>query len=440
MTQTTSIFTSAWKGRLAGILGPALTLMLFMASGAMWAQSRAEFVMVGRTPGVVRRPDTGPAPHVAVLYLNGLSVIHPMCEEMAHRGFLTLCMIEQDTGDSWENTALQLKAGAEYVRRQPGITKVVLYGHSGGGAIASFYQAVAENGAAFCQDSKKLSACSDQLAGLPPADGVLFPDAHPGMAVMDLRMVNPSITSDGLKTHIDPKLDPMNPENGFNPKGPSHYSSEFQERYFKAQAQVMNQLIAKAQQLQARVRSGEITDPTADKVAILGFGANSRLDSMDPSIDSLMRTRQPRRLLRNDGSIVTEVIRSVSVGGAGQRQGPVRLGVSEGSSAHFLSRVAVRATHSVNGVDYCTASSVTVCNTRSIRVPVLFIPVGAGGFMADEEIMFEDSPAKDKEFIVVEGATHGGQPCKPCEKTPGQYSNSERNMYTYISDWINKRF
>ena len=45
-----------------------------------------------------------------------------------------------------------------------------------------------------------------------------------------------------------------------------------------------------------------------------------------------------------------------------------------------------------------------------------------------------------KEYIVVEGALHGGQPCRACEKIPGQYANSERNMYDYIRDWINERF
>ena len=412
--------------------------MLVIAAGAARAQSRSEFVMVGRAPGVVHRPDTGPAPHVAVLYENGQSVTHPMCKEMARRGFLTLCIIESNAGDSWEDVALEVKAGVEYLRRQPGITKVVLYGHSGGGAISSFYQAVAENGVAFCQDPKKLSACSGRLAGMPPADGVLFPDAHPGMAVMDLRMINPSVSSDGLKFRVDPALDPSNPKNGFHPSGPSHYPPDFQERYFKAQAQVMGQLIAKAQQLKARVRSGEITDPTADKVAILGFGMSSHLGNVDTGIDSLMKTRQPRRLLRNDGSIVTETIRSVAAGGFAPNS--TRLGVSEGTSARFLSRMAVRATDSVNGVDYCTANSATVCNSQSIRVPVLFIAAGASNFIADEELMFETSPAKDKEYIVVEGATHGGQPCKQCEKTPGQYSNSERNMYDYISKWINQRF
>jgi hypothetical protein len=54
--------------------------------------------------------------------------------------------------------------------------------------------------------------------------------------------------------------------------------------------------------------------------------------------------------------------------------------------------------------------------------------------------MYERSPAKDKEYIVVEGALHGGQPCKSCEKIPEQYANSETNLYNYISAWIKKRF
>ncbi|MFB3777723.1 MAG: hypothetical protein ACE141_08930 [Bryobacteraceae bacterium] len=424
------------RHRIAGC--HLIFLLWAMAAIAASAQSRGEFVMVGRAPAVVHRPDSGPPPRVAVLYENGQSVTHPMCVELARRGFMTLCIIESNTGDSWEDVALDVKAGVEYARRQPGISKVVLYGHSGGGAIASFYQAVAENGVAFCQDPRKLSACSSRLAGLPPADGVLFPDAHPGMAVMDVRMINPSVSSDGLKIRVDPALDAFNPGNGYRPGGEARYPPEFQERYFKAQAQVMGQLIAKAQKLREQVRSGEITDPTADRVAILGFGRSSHLGNLDPGIDQFMRTRQPRRLLRNDGSIVTEPIRSVARGSLASPS--TRVEVSEATSARFLSRIAVRATDSINGVEYCSANSATVCNVGSIRVPVLFIPAGAGNFIADGELMFEASPAKDKEFIVVEGATHGGQPCTQCEQTPGQYSSSERNMYDYIASWIRARF
>jgi hypothetical protein len=103
-------------------------------------------------------------------------------------------------------------------------------------------------------------------------------------------------------------------------------------------------------------------------------------------------------------------------------------------------RFAVRGTDSVSDIDFCSANSVTECNTRFIHVPVLFIASVANTFIPDEELMYKTSPAKDKEYIVMEGALHGGQSCVPSEKMPGQYSNSERNMYDYMSEWINKRF
>jgi hypothetical protein len=31
-------------------------------------------------------------------------------------------------------------------------------------------------------------------------------------------------------------------------------------------------------------------------------------------------------------------------------------------------------------------------------------------------------------------------PCVPCETTPGQYSNSVKNFYDYVRQWIDKRF
>ena len=421
------------RGRLCAI---PLLLLAWVAAVA-GAQPRAESITLGRTTAVVHRPETG-TPHVAVLYENGRSTGHRMCTELALRGFLTLCINESDTGDNWENGALEVKAGVDYARRQKGITKVILYGHSGGGAIASFYQAVAENGVKFCQDARKLSACSGDLASLTPVDGVLFPDAHPGLAVMDLRMINPSVMRDGEKAAAEPALDPFSPANGYQAGGKSHYSPEFQQRYFMAQAAVMNQLIAKALQIREQARAGKATDPATDKVTIPSFGMSCHLGNLDNGIEQFMNTREPRRLLKNDGTIATEVIKSVASGGgfgAGQSPAP-----STSTSGHFLSRVAVRATDSMNGVEYCSANTATVCNAQNIHVPVLFIAAGAGNFIADEELMYQTSPAKDKEFIVVEGATHGGQPCRQCGQSPEQYANSERNMYDYIASWVNKRF
>ncbi|NIN34068.1 MAG: hypothetical protein GTO60_02730, partial [Gammaproteobacteria bacterium] len=64
----------------------------------------------------------------------------------------------------WEDNALAIKQGIEYLRSLPGISTVVLLGGSGGGPTMSFYQAVAENGVAFCQQPQKLTKCSDELA------------------------------------------------------------------------------------------------------------------------------------------------------------------------------------------------------------------------------------------------------------------------------------
>ena len=73
---------------------------------------------------------------------------------------------------SFEDNALDIKSGIEFLRRQPGITKVLLFGHSGGGPATSFYQAVAETGPSYCQGPNKLVECANTLAGLPKADGL----------------------------------------------------------------------------------------------------------------------------------------------------------------------------------------------------------------------------------------------------------------------------
>ena len=46
----------------------------------------------------------------------------------------------------------------------------------------------------------------------------------------------------------------------------------------------------------------------------------------------------------------------------------------------------------------------------------------------------------DKDFITMEGAVHGFTPCTRCEQTPGQYSNSVKNLFDYMAKWLNERF
>lgn len=408
---------------------------------------RSEYVPLGRLSTAVYRPITGPAPHVAFIYQNGGStgMSHVLCSGLAARGFLVLCsttrMETAPRDGAWERVALDMKAAMEYVRSQSGITRVVLVGHSGGGANSSFYQAVAENGVDFCKKPNKLTRCGDELAGLPSADAIIFPDAHPGLGVMSLRQINPSVSFTANGIAVDSSLDPFNPANGFNPNGASHYSLDFQKRYFAAQAAAMNALIAKALPVKAQIDANSLADPRQNLVLIPATGMGAHLDILDPAIPGLMQTSKPRKILHNDGSITTEIAHSVSHPEPRMAAGTstTRAMFSDGTT-HFLSQGAVRAKDSLADIDFCSSNSVTLCNIQFINVPVLFAAMGASTFLGDDERMYELSASKDKDYIVVEGAVHGFVPCTACETTPGQYSHSLENILDYMRDWTNKRF
>src|SRR5438045_3487095 len=132
------------------------------------------------------------------------------------------------------------------------MTKIVLLGHSGGGPTMSFYEAVAEKGVAFCQQPGKLIKCSNALAGLPKADGVILMDAHPGNGINAVRSISANVTNDSAVLNqnrtpqTNPQLDPFDARNGYMPGGITRYSDSFKSRYFKAQADRMNFLIEEA--------------------------------------------------------------------------------------------------------------------------------------------------------------------------------------------------
>jgi hypothetical protein len=156
---------------------------------ACLAQSHPEYIRLGQLSAALYKPDSGPAPHVAFVlahrtanYLN-----HIACRELSARGFLTLCFNTRfqnnEASVRWEQIPLDVKAAVDFARSQPGITKVILFGHSGGGPLMSFYQAVAEKGPGYCQAPERLVKCGSDLAGLKPADAIVFADAHPGNPV-----------------------------------------------------------------------------------------------------------------------------------------------------------------------------------------------------------------------------------------------------------------
>ena len=410
------------------------------------AQSNPTYIPFG--PGAVKgalyKPDAGPSPHVGIVIMHrtGNSMGHIAARELSKRGFLVLGMNARfennEAAVHWEDIALDVKSGVGFLKKQPGITKVILLGHSGGGPTMSFYQAVAENGPSYCQGANKLVECTNSVAGLPRADGVVLLDSNSGNAVNTLRDINPAILNESDPRQIDPSIDPFRVENGFRADG-AVYTEQFRKRYFRAQAERMNRLIAAALDEQRRMKEGKGIYRD-DDLFLIPRGAGADLTDLDVSFRHA--TVKPQKLLRNDGSIVTQIVESVrrTEAASAEPNSSFTNGARLLTLRSFLSANAIRSTDSLDTVDWCSSNTSTPCALRSISVPILIAAMGAHFLIRDNEIHYEMAASKDKDFIVVEGANHTITPCVPCEKSPGQYSNTVKNLFDYVQKWIGDRY
>ena len=430
----------------------ALILLItgnLLSSSLSIAQSNPRYISFAGVPNAVKgalwAPDPPqPAPHVGIVVMHRASnfMNDLACPELSKRGFLVMCMNPRsDNNESavrWETIPLDVKVGVEFLKKQPGITKIALWGFSGGGPTMTFYQNVAENGVSVCQGKNKLVQCGNALAGLPRADALILVDAHPGNPVNGIRSINPAVTDETRPDQVDSGLDPFNPKNGYNPNGPSRYSDEFKSKYFKAQAARMNKLIDRALDKQARMKEGKYAYPD-DDVFLVPRGDGARLLQLDLSIHH--STAKPQKLLKNDGTIVTQIVESVRVANPGlaKQNASFENGTRLLTIQSFLSANATRATDSMDGIDYCSSNNSPPCHLPTITVPLLVSAMGGHYFIRDNEIHYERAGSRDKDFIVVEGAVHGQTPCVPCESFPGQYSNTVKNFYDYVRNWIDKR-
>jgi hypothetical protein len=421
-----------------------MSLTVIATGSRSLAQTNPVFIQLGQAKGALYKPDSGPAPHVGIVvmhresnYMNNIA-----CREFSRRGFMVLCMNSRFENNEalvdWEQIPLDVAQGVNHLRNVQQMSKVILYGNSGGGVTMSFYQAVAENGPSYCQGPNKLIECENNLAGLPPADGIIFRDAHPGNPANGVRSINPAIGNGQRAERLNPRLDPFNPENGYNPNGPSTYSDRFKKRYFAAQADRMNKLIDDALQKLREIEDGPYPDD--DAAFLIKRGDGARLLELDLSIHH--STVKPQKLLKNDGTIVTQIVESVRL--ADPSLADVNATFDGGTRfltvRSFLSANAIRATDSMDGIDECSSNNSTPCALRKISVPILIGAMGAHYFIRDNEIHYEVAASPDKDFIAIEGAEHGITPCVPCEQFPGQYSNTVKNFFDYIAAWINARF
>jgi hypothetical protein len=201
----------------------------------------------------------------------------------------------------------------------------------------------------------------------------------------------------------------------------------------------MNRLIDSAQAKMRRMEGGDDRFPDDDAFVVVR-GSGTRMVNLDPGLGD--RTAEPRKLIRNDGSIVTQVVETVQTVNPPP---PERTATFRGGSRFltlrsFLSANAIRAGHAIDDIDHCSSNNSVPCAVQSITIPLLVSAMGAGYFIRDNEIHYELAASTDKDFIVIEGATHSSTPCTSCPGPEGEYSNSVRNFFDYVRDWIVKRF
>ncbi|MBC2665850.1 alpha/beta hydrolase [Novosphingobium flavum] len=375
------------------------------------------------------------------------------CERLAERGYRALCSNATSSkagsvGDmNQDKVSLNVKAGVTWLRAQAQVQKIVLFGHSGGGAMMSSYQNIAENGLKACQGPEKQIKCSSALADMPPADGVMLIDASMGMPGSNLISIDPAVIDDEDGRKIDPALDMYNPANGFNPKG-SKYSPEFTAKFFAGQRDRMLRLVAKAKAQIADIEAGKghFTDDQPFVVAG-AIPRENKLNAQDVRL--LSHTKEAWPLLHSGGRITTEVVHTVRVPRSTASPTPLAANALVTTARNFLRTFSITPLQNYGydetgfyGIDFASSYGTTYNAVTGITKPLLQM-----GFTGSYEYSFAEGAraraiSKDKTLVYLEGAVHGFVPCKECAVAQGlpenAYGDTVKTLYDYIDTWLAK--
>jgi pimeloyl-ACP methyl ester carboxylesterase len=163
--------------------------------------------------------------------------------------------------------ALQdVAAGMRFLREQ-GYANIVLLGNSGGAGLYGLYaqQAALPAGERIARTPGGKPTGLDGL-DMPPVQGMVLVGPHPGQGALLMNCIDPSVADENDALSVVQELDPLDPDNGYRPKGEARYAPEFVARYRAAQQARVARLDAVARgmiatRLQAReqVKSGSDT-------------------------------------------------------------------------------------------------------------------------------------------------------------------------------------
>jgi pimeloyl-ACP methyl ester carboxylesterase len=380
-----------------------------------------------------------PKSRIGILYthIGGNNLTHPSGPELSRRGYRVLLLNHYGDPIGFEGIAPFIAEGVKYLRGLPGIEKVVILGHSGGGPLMTFYQNLAENGPRVCQGPEKIFPCeSKNITGLPKPDGLVLLDSHIGAAFAEMTYVDPAITDERHPTHRDAQFDMFDPKNGYDPKTDGGaYTESFTKMFFAAQAAQNTKRIETALARLKAIKAGNgFYKDDEPYIAPGGEGpAGARLLQADVRI--LSHTKAPHPLLKADGTVVTQIVKSVRPPSA--RAAGIGMYQPATSIRHYLATSALRTTpeygmteDSISGVDWASSSTSAPTNIEGVTVPLLIMAMSCHYFLVPDEIIFDHARSKDKQYALVEGAAHTFNACRP------EYGDTVKRLFDYVDTWL----
>jgi pimeloyl-ACP methyl ester carboxylesterase len=434
------------------LLASVLTLALAPAAGRAQnspspetTPTRTTFVRLGSANAIVVELATpNPAKgRIAIL------VVHPervnafnyfIGRTLPQYGYRVMMLNTYSDEVTYDEFVAPIAAGIKALRAMPGVEKVVLAGHSTGGPELTSYQDIAENGAKACQGPERIYKCRITDFNLPKADGLMLLDSNAGAPERTIA-INPAVVP-GKPRERNAAIDMYAAANGYDSaKKSATYSAPFQKTYFAAQLARSNSLIAQAQARLALIEKGlgDYTDDEPFVVQGSDLHVNgARLDLADVRL--LSKTRAPHLLLKADGTRPVQVLQRLTpAAGRPDDQRQLNGTVLNYTVRYYLSFQALKLNpdyavkeDGVTGVNWRSTPNSVPGNVEGIRVPTLIMGATCAQHMVFSEIAFDHSAAADKEFVGLEGANHGLQPCKP------EYGDTYKRAFDYVDGWLSK--
>jgi pimeloyl-ACP methyl ester carboxylesterase len=395
------------------------------------------------TEGLLYEPaKPGPNARIALVYThpNANTFNEPLGREMAARGYRVLMVNHR--GDTAPEAYLpSISRGLVFARSLPGVTRVVLVGHSGGGHLVALYQNVAEHGPAACNGPEKIYPCkAEELEGLAKPDGLVLLDPTLG-AFHQMSAVDPAIDED--KRIVE--LDMFAPANGYDlAEKRARYTPAFAKRFYRAQSDRNARIVAEAQERLRLISKGAGRFTDDEPLVIPGLGQNAAGARLyQPDVAFAAHTKAAHLLLRADGERSQQVIASVRPPSGQQTPaalGSLSLMTQNTTVRRFLAASAIRTradyaitADDIVGVDWSSAMTATPANAEGVTVPSLVLTMSCHYLVVPGEIIFDHLGSKEKTYAAVEGATHQFNACRP------EYGDTVQRTFDFVDVWLGQK-